>query len=173
MSTFAKLSISLPPELLTSIQSRDDATSRGIRSGLERYYAAMSLSRRKLSGIFSDRECSMLLDVCEGKKFDHSIAINLIAAAVSFSVEQGKHVKWKMSDEEADDLLAKLRDMTYFERLTLVDAIECWWHDDSDDKLPPSSLLSGHPDDRERDIRSLSSDQVILTAVGSNANPPD
>ena len=141
-----KTSISLDPSVVESMELREPQLSTAITKSLARYLYAMGDARHRLGPQFSDKECGLMLDACNGTLF-YPFSINLLSAGIEDAIEMdGLAPKW---DVDAEGLLKKLNGLDYFERLVIVDAIEVWWNRTSEDPQPKfGDLFTGHPDNK-------------------------
>ena len=126
-----ELADSMPQKVLEEIDAR--TISDGLRDtredivarDLERYYAALAVSYRRLDGLLDVQERWLLLDTCNGTIFRQGYA----PWALPDSVNDAIH--YNRMDEhfevEGTVLLVKLKSLAEHDLTALVDAIERAW----------------------------------------------
>lgn len=144
-----KRSVSLPPVYAQAVERRDSQFSTALTKSLGRYFYALADVRRRLADQFSDQECGLILDACNGTLF-YPFSINLIGATIQDAISMDRlDQKWEV---DGAALAAKLNELNYFERLVVVDAVEVWWErsatrESREDEQPAfGDLFRRHPD---------------------------
>lgn len=136
-----KYNISMAPENHAAIEARGAAQfglrSATINTSLERYFAVLAATRRNLVQQFSDGEIGAMLDACNGTLFGNPHSIRLLWANIEDSVPDGIEAKWGI---DASALAQRLRGLSYAENVTLVDAIEQWWHRVAGGETPDATV---------------------------------
>jgi len=129
----AKLSVSMPEPVAAALLARGDTPSSAITRLVMRYVGLLSDARRELRSQFTDQECALVLDACNGVAFVDMFSIRLMPEGVAGAIEiDNLDAKWQL---DGDALMAKLRATTLTQRMALVDAIQRWW----DGELPATS----------------------------------
>lgn len=146
-----KKSITLPSPIIEAMGNRDEFLSTAVTRSLSRYLYALNQARRKLADLFSDDECALILDALNGSAFYDSFSINLVPHSVADSIElDGLDRKWNVA---GGAVMEKLTNLSHFERMALVDAVQVWWNRTGSGQTPPfGDLFKAHPD---RDIEDL------------------
>lgn len=121
----SKQSISLASEVLAAMQARSEGNLSGtISKHIARYLEALRRERAALRSQFDAAEIGLLCDVCNGSLFE-AYSIPLLYAEVADALADGCAVKWQV---DGPALIAKLRDLSYIQNATIIDAIERWWN---------------------------------------------
>lgn len=123
---YQRVSVLLYPRVETELNLRigTDGNRTGVlNKHLERYFAMLAESRRRLRQQFSDREIALLVDLFNGTLFADTFSISYLAAEVE-DAEDEWSPKWGV---DRDALLDKLHGLSYADSAALVDAIERWW----------------------------------------------
>jgi len=121
-----KISLTLEPEVLAWVDERADNRSEQINGDLTRYYRLLAEARPTLRERFSPAELSLILDACNGWMMDFQ-SPTYIWMEVADSIRlNGLEQKWKVAAPE--DLVQRLRDLSWIESVALADAIARWWH---------------------------------------------
>ncbi len=122
-----KFNISLQPETVAEIDARNSGENRSgtISKMLSRYLYTLADSRRRLREMLSDAEMSLILDTLNGTGFFDEHAPIFIDAEISDAISLD-HLdeKWSV---DGPALIAKLRTLSYADKLAIVDASERWW----------------------------------------------
>lgn len=121
----AKISISLSPEITAELVKRADTGERSgrIDEDLSRYYEALARSRKALRTQLSAGEVAAIVDICNGT-LHQSSTLHWLHASMLDALDDGIAQKWEIDGEE---LVEKLRSLSYFETAALVDAAERYW----------------------------------------------
>lgn len=129
MSPVKKFSISLSPAVVAEIETRgkfeDEGRSGKINKALERYFAGIENTRRKLADQLSAGEIGLILDALNGTMFADTFSIAWVENEIKDAISMD-HLdkKWKI---DGPQLVAKLTALTYPEKAALVDIVERWW----------------------------------------------
>lgn len=121
-----------PEAVMDAITARGDDLSDTIREGLSRYYVLLETGRSELKGVFAQGELWLMLDLCNGTRFEQHSVLGGIAANCADG-EDMYYEKWKC---QRKPLLAKLKKLKPHQEAALVDAIERWWKRVGEDKQP-------------------------------------
>lgn len=109
------------PEMVSWIRSRMSPRATGLgaiaKRDLERYYQFLG----KALPTFPEDDAIFILDALRHDRADHQVARLLWAVVADASRKHGLGARWGV-DEEA--IVAKLRDLSDFEKLAIVDACE-------------------------------------------------
>jgi hypothetical protein len=120
------ISITIEPQVLAWVDERADVRSEQINSDLARYYRLLAEIRPTLRERFSPEEISLILDSCKGWMSDF-VSPQFIWTKVADSIRLNQlDQKWGVS--KSDDLVERLRGLSFLESIALADAITCWWH---------------------------------------------
>ena len=125
----------VPENIRDAMAARLDGRSLGQQAArdLERYYEALARELRTIE--LTEREASLICDALNGSLLDVSSAA-LIWAEVSDGVRYNQlDQKWLAEDRgagagahfAAEQLIEKLRSLTYTQSLALADAVERFW----------------------------------------------
>lgn len=122
----SKQSVSLPSPILDALRLRDESNLSGaITRSLTRYFVLLAYERRDLRSQYSDKECSLILDACNGSAFFDAFSIRMLPAGVEDAIRFDKlDRKWGV---DGPALVAKLQATTFSQRIALVDAVQRWW----------------------------------------------
>lgn len=120
----------MPDNLLSAMDGRSDHhgedRSAVIFRSLERYLSIVNRSKVEMSKQFTDKECGLILDACNGIAFYDTVNIQLMPASVDDAIEMdGLDQKWGV---DGKGLMHKLNALGYAERVAMVDAIQLWWN---------------------------------------------
>lgn len=119
-----KFSISLHPRVVAEVARRGDERSTVVNRNLERYFFLLDRGRRELSGVLSDMEMGMVLDVLNGTGFFEPFSIQILEADIADSLEDGYAEKWNV---DGPALVEKIKGLDLWHTMALVDAVERWW----------------------------------------------
>jgi hypothetical protein len=120
------ITITIEPEVLAWIDERADNRSEQINGDLTRYYRLLAEIRPTLREKFSPQELSLILDACNGWMMDFSSPAYIwMEVADAIRLNQ-LDKKWEIA--KPDDLVQRLRTLSWVERVALADAITRWWH---------------------------------------------
>lgn len=123
---YQRVSVLLYPRVEKELSLRadvEDNRTAALNKHLERYFAMLAESRRRLRQQFSDGEIGLLVDLFNGTLFADTFSISYLAAEVE-DAEDEWFPKW---DVDRDALLGKLGGLSYADSAALVDAVERWW----------------------------------------------
>jgi len=120
-----KISISLSDRLAAQIDTRGSVRSQALAQSLERYFFILDSARRRLAEMLSDQETALILDALNGTGFFEPFSIHLVDAEIADALADNLASKWQV---DADALTEKLRQLSYTEKVALVDAAERWWN---------------------------------------------
>lgn len=122
-----KLNVSLPGPVVDALKLRNDGNLSGALSRtVMRYMAVLAYERRELRGQFSKQECALILDACNGVAFMDALSVRLLPNGVQDAIEMDSlDAKWAV---DGPALVAKLKETTFSQRMTLVDAVQRWWN---------------------------------------------
>jgi metal-responsive CopG/Arc/MetJ family transcriptional regulator len=118
-----KFSISLPPNVVSSIDARGDKRSSVISNSVQRYVAILEEGRRNMSSLFTQEEIMLLMDTLPEYK-DSTVAIGHIALELIAAIDLGQVDKKYGVDGKT--LVQKLGKLSFIECVALIDAIEYW-----------------------------------------------
>ncbi len=128
-----RLSITIPAHTLAHVEARQARSgeeqsydrSSIIAKSLDRYFYALAAARRGLRERFSAGEQGLLLDVANGALFASPCAIGFLEHEVAAALVDGAAEKWHV---DGPALMKKLKELSYAEKLALIDAAERWWN---------------------------------------------
>lgn len=135
------ITITIEPPVLAWVDERADNRSEEINGSLTRYYRLLAETRPTLRERFSPAELSLILDACNGWLMDLQ-SPTYIWIEVADSVRlNGLDTKWEVTNP--DDLVQRVRALSWLEAVTLADAITRWWHavGEGDHTREPSRAL--------------------------------
>jgi hypothetical protein len=144
MSPVIKTSVSIEPSVHNALKLREAQLSTSIDTATKRYLYALWEARRRLASQFGPGECGLMIDTLNGSLF-YPYSINMLPAGIADAIELDRlDQKWEV---DGAALVAKLEALDYFQRLAIIDALECWWNRSHEDPQPAfADLLTGHPD---------------------------
>lgn len=130
MSEVLKLSVSLRKELVEEIDTRGRYRSSVINRDLERYYHLLRLYLVETVLRFEPKELRLILDAMNGH-FSTSETIPYFWAVVEDAIRlDGLDRKW---GADGAAVVEKIRELDLIEKMALLDAIERFREDGSDD----------------------------------------
>lgn len=103
------------------LSARGDSPQAIALRDLRRYYDALAIAERELG--LSQAEWNYLRDILNATWIDEFAAMMIPAEVEDAEPEYGE--KWGV---DPADLAGRLRTLSSFHLLALVDAIERWWH---------------------------------------------
>ena len=122
----AKLSITIQPDVLASIDERADNRSEQINSDLTRYYRLVAEARASLRTLLSPAELSAIIDVQNGHWYAPRLSHQEITANIDDACRlDGLAEKWRI---DGATLVAKLMPLDLWQITALCDATERLWH---------------------------------------------
>ncbi len=146
----SKQSVSLPAPILGALKLRDEGnTSGAIARSLTRYFVLLAYERRELREQYSDKECGLILDACNGTAFFDAFSVRMLPAGVEDAIQFDRlDAKWGV---DGPALVAKLKATTFSQRIALVDAVQRWWARSTQPGDPPQygEMLAETEPDRE------------------------
>jgi hypothetical protein len=117
------ISVRMPDEYLPKIECRGEKATV-IRESLDRYFLLLDRARIDLQDIFTDTELQLMADASNGVIYEAwSIPHMAMGIADSMSLDNLGE-KWGVN---ADQLLAKLKNLDAASSFALVDALERFW----------------------------------------------
>jgi len=120
------ISITIEPEVLAWIEERADNRSEQINGDLTRYYRLLAEIRPTLREKFSPQELSLILDACNGWMMDFASPTYIWMEVADAIRLNGLDRKWEVATP--DDLVRRIRALSWPESIALADAIARWWH---------------------------------------------
>lgn len=134
----AKMSVSMPEPVAAALVARGDTPSSAITRVVLRYIGLLSAARRELRNQFSDAECALVLDACNGTAYMDMVSVRLLPEGVADAIEiDNLDGKWQL---DGGALVVKLRATTLTQRMALVDGLQRWW--DNPERGGYSELLA-------------------------------
>lgn len=127
--------IYLYPETDQGILRRRDNRSHIINRDLERLYELYRRAIRETP--LTEKESCLIVDALNGSLFDANSAVMLHANIEDACRLDGLGEKWGV---DCGGLVDKLRGMSTFHCLALIDAAECWWNLPTDERDEAGSL---------------------------------
>lgn len=127
-----KHSISFTPQLTTELTARGEKRSTVLGECLERYFAALAESRRRLLTQITPAEMSLICDILNGSLQDARSA-RYLADEITDSAPDGMGEKWGV---DINALAAEVAALSYVEKLALIDAAERYWERVSNGEQP-------------------------------------
>lgn len=135
-----RISISLPPALVSELRARDTNFSGALRRALTRYFETLRRSAGALREALSEGEVSLILDALNGVGMmdEHSPAFIPHEIKDAIDIDRLDR-KWGV---DGASLVAKLSAMSYAQLCALADAAERYWERvGRGEQLPASSAL--------------------------------
>ncbi len=118
--------------LETQIKTRDKYQSphNAARVHLERYFSCLAYALREIRDVFTLAEFQMMSDAANGTLWEvHSV--KMMAAQLQDAASfDGLDKKWGV---DVGALIHKLKPLTHFQHMALVDALERFWADPNRD----------------------------------------
>ncbi len=109
------------PEVVQALRARMSPRANGLggiaKRDLERYYAQLAAALP----VFGADEAGFILDALSRERVDHHFSHLVWAVVADASEQRGLAARWGV---DAAALIGRLRDLTPFEKLALVDASE-------------------------------------------------
>lgn len=121
-----------PLGALLDARTRDDLSASLVaKRDLERYYTVLANSVREVqAALGGEKGACLVCDALNGVWLTEASAVGLAWAEVADHIRlNGAAEKWGLTEDEAADLVERLRDLSPGATATLVDAVERWWHD--------------------------------------------
>lgn len=127
--SFKRITISVPDYIDSAMSTRGDSgdgKSSAVVRTVDRYLAILNRAKIDLAKRFDRQECALILDSCNGVAFFDTVSIQLLPENIVDGIGiDGLDKKWSVDGET---LIAKLRTLTYPEKVAMVDAITIWWN---------------------------------------------
>lgn len=136
---YQRVSILIYPRTETELNLRagtDGNRTATINRHMERYFAMLRESRKRLVAQFTDEEIGLLVDLFNGTLFADAFSLAYLAAEVE-DAEDEWFPKWGV---ERAAIVDKLRGLSYADSAALIDAVERWWDRIAQDEQPAPTV---------------------------------
>lgn len=125
-----KYSFDAPEHIMDAIDYRGTVDGSGRASTIwrvmARYLEIINRSKLALAEQFTDAECGLILDACNGVMLSDTMSVQLLPYGVADAIGlDGIDKKWGVDGQV---LMDKLNGTSYADRMAIADSIQIWWY---------------------------------------------
>jgi hypothetical protein len=118
---------------------REGGRSATVNEALSRYFTAIRHTRAKLNAMFTPAEQMLMADICNGALWLDAQTIGYLHMQIDDGIRLNPGIREKWGIPPGLDLPAMIERLTFFEKATIIDAIEMYWA--IDEELRPAVIL--------------------------------